>query len=111
MRNRLIIISFFIMLIGIGCSVSNTKEANISLPTIMCGMCETNIENAVSEIDGLIKISVDLEKKIGKVVFDADKISISQIEAKIAGAGYMANSTIADKSAYDKLPRCCKIDG
>ena len=39
------------------------------------------------------------------------KSSLSQIETKIAGAGYKANSTSADKSAYDNLPRCCKVDG
>ena len=111
MRYRIFLVSFFIAMVGIGCSVSNAKEANISLPTIMCGMCETNITNAVSDIEGLIKVTVDLEKKLGRVVFDADKISLSQIEAKIADAGYKANNTIANKVAYDKLPRCCKIDG
>ena len=111
MRYRIFLVSFFIAMVGGGCSVSNAKEANIALPTIMCGMCETNITNAVSDIEGLIKVTVDLEKKLGRVVFDADKISLSQIEEKIADAGYNANNTIANKVAYDKLPRCCKIDG
>ena len=111
MRFRIFLVSFFIAMIGVGCSVSNAKEADIALPTIMCGMCETNITNAVSDMEGLIKVTVDIEKKSSKVVFDADKISLAQIEAKIADAGYKANNTVADKSAYDKLPRCCKIDG
>ena len=111
MRYRIFLVSFLIAMIGVGCSVSNAKEANIALPTIMCGMCETNITNAVSDIEGLIKVTVDLEKKSGRVVFDAAKISLPQIEAKIADAGYKANNTIANKSAYDKLPRCCKING
>ena len=111
MRYKFLLLCFLIAMIDTGCSVSNAKEANIALPTIMCGMCETNITNAVSNLDGLIKVNVDLEKKIGKVVFDADKISLAQIEAKIADAGYKANKTAADKSAYDKLPRCCKVDG
>ena len=111
MRYRVFLVSLFITMIGIGCGVSNAKEANIALPTMMCGMCETNITNAISDIEGLIKVSVDLEKKSGQVVFDADKISLAQIEAKIAGAGYKANSTVAEESAYDKLPRCCKVDG
>ncbi len=111
MRYRIFLISFLIAMIGIGCSVSNAKEANIDLPTIMCGMCETNITNAISDMEGIIKVAVDIEKKIGKVIFDADKISLAEIEAKIANTGYKANNTVADKSAYDKLPRCCKIDG
>ena len=111
MRNRVFLVCLLIIVLGIGCSVSNGKEANIALPTMMCGMCETNIKSAVADLDGAIKITIDLEKKSGQVVYNEKKISLSQIEAKIAGAGYKANSTSAYKSAYDNLPRCCKVDG
>ena len=111
MRNRVFLVYLLIIVLGIGCSVSNGKDANIALPTMMCGMCETNIKNAVSDIDGVMKLDVDLEKKSGQIVFDVKKISLAQIEAKIAGAGYKANNTSAEKSAYDNLPRCCKVDG
>ena len=111
MRNRVFLVCLLIIVLGIGCSVSNGKEANIALPTMMCGMCETNIKSAVADLDGAIKITIDLEKKSGQVVYNEKKISLSQIEAKIAGAGYKANSTVAVKSAYDNLPRCCKVNG
>ena len=96
MRNRVFLVCLLIIVLGIGCSVSNGKEANIALPTMMCGMCETNIKSAVADLDGAIKITIDLEKKSGQVVYNEKKISLSQIEAKIAGAGYKANSTSAD---------------
>ena len=76
----------------------------------MCGMCESNIKDAFSETAGIIKVNVDLEEKSGKIYFDSDKVSISQIEKQISAAGYQANNVVADKSAYDKLPRCCKVD-
>ena len=60
MRYRIFSVSIFIAMIFVGCSVSNAKEANIALPTIMCGMCETNITNAVSDMDGLIKIPTNV---------------------------------------------------
>ena len=101
----------FIIAFGIGCSVSNAKEETIALPTIMCGMCETNITSTLSDLEGVLKVNVDLEKKSGQVYFDAEKVSLTQIEQKISGAGYVANNTRANKSAYDKLPRCCKVDG
>ena len=42
--NILLIVIGFALL---NCSVStNAEEANIKLPTIMCGMCETNIGDA-----------------------------------------------------------------
>ena len=111
MRFKSFLLSVLIVMIGIGCSVSNGKEASIALPTMMCGMCETNIKTAVSDLDGVMKINIDLEKKSGQVVFDGEKISLAQIEEKIAGAGYKANNTLAEKSAYDNLARCCKVDG
>ena len=103
----LIVLSFGLL----NCSSTNAEEANISLPTIMCGMCEANIVDAFSKTDGIIKVTVDLENKNGKVYFDSKKVSISQIESQISNAGYQANETIALQEAYNKLPRCCKING
>ena len=39
------------------------------------------------------------------------KCPLTQIETAISNAGYKANDKEAVKSAYDKLPRCCKVDG
>ncbi len=111
MKIKNIIVLNFLIILLIGCGVSNGKQANISLPTIMCGMCEDNIKNAVFNLDGVMKASVDLEKKTGTIFYDEKKISLTQIEEKIAAAGYKANNMLANVSAYEKLPRCCKIDG
>ena len=47
------------------CGSSNAEEAKISLPTIMCGMCETNIKDAFASTDGILKVNVDLDSKSG----------------------------------------------
>ena len=93
------------------CGSSNAEEAKISLPTIMCGMCETNIKDAFASTDGILKVNVDLDSKSGQVFYDSKKVSLTQIETAISNAGYKANDKEAVKSAYDKLPRCCKVDG
>ena len=111
MKIKNIIVLNFLIILFIGCGVSNGKQANISLPTIMCGMCEDNIKNAVFNLDGVMKASVDLEKKTGTIFYDEKKITLTQIEEKISAAGYKANNMLANVSAYEKLPRCCKIDG
>ena len=90
---------------------SNAVEAKISLPTIMCGMCEANIKDAFSSTDGILKVNVDLDSKSGQVFYNSKKVSLAQIETAISNVGYKANKKEAVKSAYDKLPRCCKIDG
>ena len=93
------------------CSSSNAEEAKISLPTIMYGMCETNIKDAFASTDGILKVNVDLDSRIGQVFYDSEKVSLTQIETAISNAGYKANNKEAVKTAYDKLPRCCKVDG
>ena len=62
MRNRVFLVYLLIIVLGIGCSVSNGKDANIALPTMMCGMCETNIKSAVADLDGVMKVTINLEK-------------------------------------------------
>ena len=90
---------------------SNAEMAKILLPTIMCGMCEANIKDAFSSTDGILKVNVDLDSKSGQVFYNSEKVSLAQIETAISNAGYKANKKEAIKAAYDKLPRCCKIDG
>ena len=90
---------------------SNAEVAKILLPTIMCGMCEANIKDAFSSTDGILKVNVDLDSKSGQVFYNSKKVSLAQIETAISNAGYKANNKEAVKSAYDKLPRCCKVDG
>ena len=59
----------------------------------------------------LAKIELnDLEIK-NQDFYNSEKVSLTQIETAISNAGYKANDKEAVKSAYDKLPRCCKVDG
>jgi len=81
----------------------------ISLPTIQCGMCESNISKALDKVKGIKSYSVDLDGKKVTVIYDDAVTSVSKIEKAISKAGYDANNTKADKKAYDKLHDCCKM--
>ncbi|MEP7146594.1 MAG: heavy-metal-associated domain-containing protein [bacterium] len=87
------------------------KIIEVQLPTIQCGTCKKNIENAVKQIDGVNTVNVVLKDKIAKVEYDNSKTDLSKIEGAIIAAGYQANNKPADKKAYDKLEACCKIGG
>ncbi len=87
----------------------DNRTVEISLPTIQCGMCKKTIEKAVKKVEGVTKISVDMESKIATVTFDDTVTSITDIENAISKSGYDANEKKADKKAYDKLYECCKI--
>ena len=111
MNKKLIILSLALGLI-IGCSgEAENKTAEIALNTIQCGMCTDKIASGLSKLEGVVKVDVDLEKRIGKVVYKAGVINLGVIEKAIAAIGYDANNTPAEPKAYSELDMCCKVPG
>jgi len=111
MNNKLISLSLVLGLI-IGCSgEAENKTAEIALNTIQCGMCTDKIASGLGKLDGVVKVDVDLEKKVGKVVYKAGVIDLGVIEKAIAAVGYDANDTPAEPKAYSGLDMCCKVPG
>jgi copper chaperone CopZ len=111
MNNKLISLSLVLGLI-IGCSgEAENKTAEIALNTIQCGMCTDKIASGLGKLDGVVKVAVDLEKKVGKVVYKAGVIDLGVIEKAIAAIGYDANDTPAEPKAYSGLDMCCKVPG
>ena len=111
MNKKLITLSLALGLI-IGCSgEAENKTAEIALNTIQCGMCTDKIASGLGKLEGVVKIDVDLEKKIGKVVYKAGVINLGVNEKAIAAIGYDANNTPAEPKAYSELDMCCKVPG
>ena len=111
MNKKLITLSFALGLI-FGCSgEAENKTAEIALNTIQCGMCTDKIASGLGKLEGVVKVDVDLEKKIGKVVYKAGVINLGVIEKAIAAIGYDANNTPAEPKAYSELDMCCKVPG
>ena len=54
---------------------------------MMCEHCAAHVEAAVSKIDGVKSVKVDLKKKIATAKVDRD-ISREEFEKAITGAGY-----------------------
>ena len=99
---------FFITLIGCG---GEDVNAVLNTPTIQCGMCQKTIEMGLKKVSGISRSAVDLETKTTKVIYDKEKIDLTQIEKAISELGYQANETLANSTAYDALAPCCKIGG
>lgn len=109
MKIKLVLLAITACLL-VGCG-GGEKTAEIALNTIQCGMCVMKIEDGLSEVDGLVSIEIDEDKKVGKVVYNAGVVDLSAIEKAIAKIGYDANKTQADPAAYAKLDMCCKVPG
>jgi copper chaperone len=60
----------------------------LSVPDISCGHCKTSIEGAVSEIDGVDKVEVDIDARTVDVAFDDNTVARDAIVGAIEGQGY-----------------------
>ena len=90
-------------------SQTEASVAEIKLPTIQCGMCVKTITKALTGVEGVEKVDVNLEGKTVKVTYQPNKASMAKLEQAVSKAGYDANATKADAKAYAKLAACCKV--
>ena len=106
-----VIISSVIMLtfLTTGLYAQNKKDETIKITTsAVCGSCKDRIEKGLSATKGIKSASLDEETKIVTVVYAAAKTNPDEIRKAISKIGYNADDVVADKTAYDKLPKCCK---
>ena len=101
---------FGILVLTIFYACSNAEaSAEIKLESMVCGSCSSTIKQEISKLDGIVKIEIDDNKKLGIVTYKATIINIESIENAISKIGYSANQTKADPVAYEALASCCKI--
>lgn len=87
---------------------SGGEVVTISLPTIQCNTCKSNIKKAFKDADGVNDVDVNVKEKTVKISYDKTKTDLSKIESTITSAGYDANDKKADPNAYEGLDDCCK---
>jgi len=100
----------FVFILGACSGNSNLQTEVIAAKTMVCGMCEKNIEKAVYAVEGVKSVEVDLKGKNVKVQFVPAQTNLQTIELAITDAGYDANGKPRDPLAYEKLDACCKTD-
>ena len=103
-----IVLLSIILFVGFACS-SAVAKSEIKLESMVCDMCAYTIENEISELNGLVKIVIDEQKKTGYFSYNSSVIDLSTIEKAIAKLGYSANNTKADPEAFEALAACCQI--
>ena len=112
MKFTLAIVVFAIALVG--CrpdAADNTMTASIHASSMVCGSCAKNVKDAVTQVEGVKEVNVDLKEKIVQVRYISEKTNLEALEKAINSAGYDANDRKRDPAAYEKLDKCCKIDG
>jgi mercuric ion binding protein len=74
-----------------------------------CEMCQETIESSVNA-EGVFKAKWDKDTKIMAISYDDKKITLDQIQKKVAAAGYDNEKYKGDDSAYKALPECCQYE-
>jgi len=71
------------------------QKATIQLEALVCPSCMQKIENAVKALDGVNKDSVKVLFNSSKVKleFDAERLSIENIENAITSLGYVVKKS------------------
>lgn len=75
-----------------------------------CGMCETRIEKAVSNLDGVTKADWNKETKMLEVTFDESKVKLDNIHKAVAKVGHDTDKEKAKDEVYNSLHGCCKYE-
>ena len=65
-----------------------STHAILEVPSVSCSHCKTAIEGAVGAVDGVRQVVVDVGEKTVTIDFDADQVSLEEIEALVDEEGY-----------------------
>lgn len=67
-----------------------------------CAACATRIEKAVSKIDGVTEVNVNLTTEKGRVTFNKSRTSITEVINKINKIGFGAKKAIHNNTQTEK---------
>lgn len=73
------------------------KRDTFEIKGMTCNSCVKRIENKISKLNGVRKISVDLDKKNAYVEFDESKINILEIKESVFKLGYKVEGVDKDR--------------
>jgi copper chaperone CopZ len=72
-------------------------SAKIKVTGVTCSMCSNAVNKALSSLEFVEKVEVDLEEAVFNVTFkENQKVIIDQIRQKVEGAGFSIGDLVAD---------------
>lgn len=60
----------------------------LNVPEIHCGHCKTSIEEAVSSLDGVESVEVEVDPRLVNLRYDESAVNLEDIKAAIEAVGY-----------------------
>jgi periplasmic mercuric ion binding protein len=111
MISRVFLMMGVLLLTTVGGFSMTDKNLEIKIKTsAVCGMCKEKIEQGLAYEKGIKDVTLNVDTKIATVKYNPAMITPDEIRKAISKLGYDADKVLADKTAYNKLPKCCKKD-
>lgn len=112
--NTLILVSVMLIAFFMSTAVAFSQDKKVETIKIktsaVCDMCKDRIEQGMAFEKGVKNVVLDVDTKIATITYNPSKTTPDDLRKAISKLGYDADNVAADKSAYDKLPACCKKD-
>lgn len=67
---------------------SHNEEVNIPIDGMTCSACSAAVEKGLSRLEGIEKVSVNINTGRAYVVYDSERLRLSQIKQSIKDTGY-----------------------
>ena len=96
------------LMMNTSCFRKDVRTVTINTPQIKSPECGKIVQDAFSQIEGIVSAVPNLQAGTVDVTYDAKVLAIKNIEFIIAGAGYDANETEAPADIRAKLPEGCR---
>ncbi len=65
-----------------------TESRVLRVPDMSCGHCESSVQEALDELDGVEKAKADHTKGEVELTYDADRVTEEKLREAIDEAGY-----------------------
>lgn len=96
------------LIITTSCFRKDVRTVTIHTPQIKSPECGKIVQDAFSQIEGVVSAVPNPQAGTVDVTYDAKTLAIKNIEFIIAGAGFDANDTQAPAEIRAKLPEGCR---
>lgn len=68
--------------------MESAKEATMYVSGMSCSGCASKVEKALTDLEGVDQVTVDLDDNEVTVIFEDGKITIEDLEKAVDSAGY-----------------------
>lgn len=69
---------------------AEVKTVVLEVPGMTCAACPVTVKKAISQVNGVSKVSVSYDKKEAIVTFDDQKTALEKVMSATENAGYPA---------------------